>query len=162
MQKKFLLICRGRETSSIEDVLAQLSIPSESVYDARGIKKRIRQGDIACALFDDDSFSGRRDPRRFDFLNILKDSKKSFLFLTSSSSFSVADEAMSMGAQAFISRPYNCREFILRVNACYYKKKRIACLGGGTGLFNLLVGLKKLPHVIVSSVVNVAVFHQPG
>ncbi len=153
MQKKFLLICKGRETSGIEDVLAQLAIPSESARDAGSVKKKIKRGDVKCALFDDDTFSGRRDPRRFDFLNILKDSKKGFLFLTSSSSFSLADEAMSMGAQAFIARPYNCREFILRVNACYHKKKRISCLGGGTGLFNLLVGLKKLPHVIVNSIV---------
>lgn len=153
MQKKVLLICKGKETGVIEDVLSQLAIPSESVSSADAIRKKIRRGDVRCALFDDDTFSGRRDPRRFAFLNILKESKKGFVFLTSSESFSLADEAQKMGARAFVVRPYNCREFILRVNACYYGKKQITCVGGGTGLFNLLVGLKKLPRVLVKSVV---------
>ena len=153
MQKKILLVCKKEASEEIGGILSQISIPYELTFNARALKKRIKHGDIACALFDDDAFSGRRDPMRFAFLKMLKDSKKGYLFLTSSPSFSVADEASGMGAEAVIVRPYNTREFILRVNACYYRKMRIACIGGGTGLFNLLVGLKTLPRVLVNSIV---------
>lgn len=152
--KKILLICRAEAGEPIKNLLAQISIPSESSLDANLIKKKIRKADIACALFDDDSFSGKRDPRRLKILKILRNSKKDFIFLTSSSSFGLVDEAKSMRAKEFIVRPYNCREFILRINACYHKKTKIACIGGGTGLFNLLVGLKKLPQVLINSIVG--------
>jgi 2-phospho-L-lactate transferase/gluconeogenesis factor (CofD/UPF0052 family) len=35
----------------------------------------------------------------------------------------------------------------------YYQKKRIVCIGGGTGLFGTLMGLKKLPNILLSSIV---------
>lgn len=34
------------------------------------------------------------------------------------------------------------------------RKKRIACIGGGTGLFNLLMGLKTIPQTLLTSVVS--------
>lgn len=153
MKKKILLVAKGSFSESIKSILEQISIPFAPVSAVTELKKRIGQGNIACALFDDDSFLGRRDPKRFEFLNILKESKIDYIFLTSGSSFSDIDEAKSMGAKEIIINPYNYREFILRVNACYYKKARIACIGGGTGLFNLLMGIKKLPNTLINSVV---------
>lgn len=153
MQKKVLVICKGTACEEIKGILAQISIPAESACSASSVKKRLRQGDIACALFDDDAFSGHKDRNRTEIIELLRASKKEFIFLTSSPSFEVVHEAKIAGAKEFIRRPYNYREFILRVNACYYNKTRITCIGGGTGLFNLLLGLKQMPHVLISSVV---------
>ncbi|MCM8761157.1 MAG: 2-phospho-L-lactate transferase CofD family protein, partial [Candidatus Omnitrophica bacterium] len=152
-QKKILVICRGREAREIKSILAQIAIPFDFAFTATDIKRKIRRGDVACALFDNDAFSGGLDSKRLDFLKILRTSGKSFIFLSSSSSFCLAEEAESFGASEIVIRPYNYRELILRINSCYHKKVRITCMGGGTGLFNLLMGLKKLPHVLINSIV---------
>lgn len=153
MQKKILFIGKKRSFNSMEGILQQIPVPFELALNPGEAKKKIGAHNVSCALFDDDSFSGRRDPVRFEFLNILKRSKKGFIFLTSSSTFSAADEAKRMGAREFILKPYNYREFILRVNECYNRRTRITCIGGGTGLFNVLLSLKKLPHVLINSIV---------
>jgi uncharacterized cofD-like protein len=153
MQKKILVISKGSDCEEIKGILAQISIPSESACSVSSVKKRLRQGDIACAIFDDDAFSNHKDRGRIEILELLKGLKKEFIFVTSSPSFEIIHEAKISGAKEFIVRPYNCREFILRVNACYYNKTKIACIGGGTGLFNLLLGLKQLPHILINSIV---------
>jgi len=153
MQKKILVISKGAACEEIKSILAQIPIPAESVCTADSVKKKIRQGDVACALFDDDAFSGHNDRCRAESLALLRESKKDFIFVTSSPSFEAIDEARNDGAKEFIARPYNHREFILRVTACYYGNRRIACIGGGTGLFNLLSCLKQLPHVLICSIV---------
>lgn len=53
----------------------------------------------------------------------------------------------------YIVKPYNQRELIARINAINSKKKRIVCLGGGTGLFTLLTGIKTIPNILLTSVV---------
>lgn len=65
-------------------------------------------------------------------------------------------EAARLGSADYITRPYNHREFILRFYAVAQRKLKIACIGGGTGLFTLLLGLKTFPNALVSSVVNMA------
>ncbi|MHB8877072.1 MAG: response regulator, partial [Myxococcaceae bacterium] len=43
--------------------------------------------------------------------------------------------AATLGADDYVLRPYNHREFIARFLAVQVKKIRVCCLGGGTGLF---------------------------
>lgn len=63
-------------------------------------------------------------------------------------------EAARAGASDVILKPVNYREFIVRVNAVLSRKIRIVCIGGGTGLFSLLLGLKVFPRVLLTSVVS--------
>ena len=63
-------------------------------------------------------------------------------------------EAAELGACEFIARPFNVREFTSRFNAVFHKKIRISCIGGGTGLFSLLLALKELPRIQLTSVVS--------
>jgi uncharacterized cofD-like protein len=153
MAKKIILVCNRKCCSEIKSTLTQIRIPSVIVFNPEKLRKAINRSDVACSLFDNDSFSGGGDPKRLEILKILKDSKKDFIFSTSVPSFSLIDEAERMGAVDFIAKPFNIREFILRINSCYYQKRRIVCIGGGTGLFGTLMGLKKLPNVLLSSIV---------
>jgi uncharacterized cofD-like protein len=57
------------------------------------------------------------------------------------------------GARDVIEAPVHERELLLRLDAIAFGKHRIACLGGGTGLYVVLSALKELPDVLLSSVV---------
>jgi uncharacterized cofD-like protein len=153
MQKKIILICNSKCCAEIKGTLTQIRIPSAIAFTPGEVKKAISREDVACALFDNDSFSGDGDPRRSEVLDILRNSGKDFVFSSSAPSSGLIEEAKMTGASDFIAKPFNIREFILRINACYYQKKRIVCIGGGTGLFGTLMGLKKLPNVLLSSIV---------
>ncbi len=55
-----------------------------------------------------------------------------------------------------ISRPFAVRQFVDLVQQVMHQSIRIACLGGGTGLFTLLSGLKSLSGVHLSSIVSMS------
>lgn len=153
MQKKIILVCHHKCCHEIKSTLTQIRIPSQIIISPEKLRRAIDRSDAACALFDNDSFSGDCDPKRMEILKILRNSKRDFIFSSSVPSFELIDEAKRMGASDFIVKPYNIREFILRVNACFYQKRKIVCIGGGTGLFGMLMGLKKIPNVLLSSIV---------
>ncbi len=52
--------------------------------------------------------------------------------------------------------PVAIREFVSKVQRILHQGIRIACIGGGTGLFTLLSGLKTLSGVTLSSVVSMS------
>ena len=78
------------------------------------------------------------------------------MIVSSRKSLSAVKEAEKLGAKDFIIRPFNYREFFSRFRAVIEGKIRITCLGGGTGLFHMLMGLKKLPNVLLTSVVSMS------
>lgn len=153
MHKKIILICNRKCCSEIKSTLTQIRIPSAIIINPAKIREVLDGDDVACAMFDNDSFSTEGAASRLEILNILRNSKKDFIFSSSAPSLALISEAKRMGAADFIAKPFNIREFILRINACYYQKRRIVCIGGGTGLFGTLMGLKKLPNVLLSSIV---------
>ena len=55
-----------------------------------------------------------------------------------------------------IARPIAMREFVNKVQQILHQGIRIACLGGGTGLFTLLSGLKGLSGVTLASIVSMS------
>lgn len=60
------------------------------------------------------------------------------------------------GATDVVATPLHKRELILRLGAALQQRRRIACLGGGTGLFSVLTGLKELQRVLLSSIVSMS------
>lgn len=60
------------------------------------------------------------------------------------------------GARDVIAAPVHKRELVLRLSALLQRKTRIACIGGGTGLFTVLSGLKDAPRVLLSSIVTMS------
>ncbi len=63
---------------------------------------------------------------------------------------------LAEGASDVLSAPLHKRELILRLSAAVHRKLRIACIGGGTGLFVTLSGMKSVPRVLLSSVVTMS------
>lgn len=55
-----------------------------------------------------------------------------------------------------ISRPFAIRRFVASVQQSLNQNIRVACLGGGTGLYTLLSGLKALPNISLSSIVSMS------
>ncbi len=60
------------------------------------------------------------------------------------------------GARDVIATPVQKRELVLRLSALLQQKTRIACIGGGTGLFTVLSGLRDVPRVLLSSIVTMS------
>jgi uncharacterized cofD-like protein len=60
------------------------------------------------------------------------------------------------GVRDVISAPLHKRELILRLAATLQGKLRIACIGGGSGLYTLLSGIKEIPRTLLSSIVSMS------
>lgn len=112
----------------------------------------LRRADLL--VYDEDA--GLAGPQRRALFASLKRAKKPFIIVSSSKDTAAILRAKKDGASDYIPKPFHQREFILRFNAVAQKKARIACIGGGTGLFTLLLGLKQLPNALITSVVNMS------
>lgn len=55
-----------------------------------------------------------------------------------------------------LARPISIRELVSKVQLILHQATRIACLGGGTGLYTLLSGLKTLSGVNLTAIVNMS------
>ncbi|MCC7383009.1 MAG: uridine diphosphate-N-acetylglucosamine-binding protein YvcK [Deltaproteobacteria bacterium] len=60
------------------------------------------------------------------------------------------------GARDYVPMPAHKRELILRIGAALRGRFRVACLGGGTGLYTLLTGLKEVPRTLLTSIVSMS------
>ncbi len=78
------------------------------------------------------------------------------LCLTASEIQRQAIEAVHFPKAEIISKPFPVREFIQKVRQRLHEVTRIVCIGGGTGLFTLLSGLKSLSGVRLTSVVSMS------
>ncbi|MDD5174759.1 MAG: uridine diphosphate-N-acetylglucosamine-binding protein YvcK [Candidatus Omnitrophica bacterium] len=146
MNKKFLLIGSGNFVNEIRPALSGLAMKIKIANNHRDICSRLKGGDIDLVILDDDSA---------DFtLPILQRSKTKFVILSSKRSTRAVSCAREAGACDYILKPYNMRELNLRLSAVINNKTRVSCIGGGTGLFNLLMGIKNVPGLIPSSIVS--------
>ena len=57
------------------------------------------------------------------------------------------------GARDVLAPPLHKRELVLRLSAVLHRKMHVACMGGGTGLFTVLMALKDLPRTLLSAIV---------
>lgn len=150
---KFLLIGTGNFVNEIRGYISNLAIEIEIANEYHEIQPKLKKRNIDIALFDADSY--QKNPKiAKNIFNILYGSGINFIVFSSKKNISAVLEARNMGASDYIIRPYNVRELILRANAILNNRKRIACIGGGSGLFNILMGIKNLPNVLPLSVVS--------
>jgi len=75
---------------------------------------------------------------------------------SSHSDFDLIRAAHRAGAQDHIVKPFNHRELTARVFALLDGRKRICCVGGGSGLFSVLACLKPIPNTLLISLVNMS------
>ena len=146
MYKKFLLIGSGNFVNEIKPALSGLAFKIKIANAHRDICSKLKGKDIDLVILDDDS-------AKFT-LPILQKSNIKFVILSSKRSVRAISCARKVGASDYILKPYNTRELNLRLSAVMNDKTRVSCIGGGTGLFNLLMGLKNISGLIPSSIVS--------
>jgi len=151
MYKKFLLIGSGPFVEEIKKALSSLALEVEVANVYAEIAPRLKKAEIV--VFDQDSYSSSSRMVK-SILRIIVLSKKDFVILSRKKSTLAVLSAKKAGAADYILKPYNIREVNLRLSAILNQKKRIACIGGGTGLFNLLMGIKSLPAILPISIVS--------
>ncbi len=146
MYKKFLLIGAGNFVNDIKPALSGLALEIEIANTLQEVSSKLRKKGIDLAILDDDSVK--------NVLHILQRSKVNFVVLSSKGGIQAISRARAAGASDYILKPYNMRELNIKLSAVLNDKTRISCIGGGTGLFNLLIGLKSIPGVIPASIVS--------
>jgi uncharacterized cofD-like protein len=151
MEKTALLIGEARFLAEMNDVLSPLTGIVESLGDEKDALRKARGKSIKKIILDDDACSKRLSGK---VLAYAKRSGKAVIIFSSDGSHGKILAARKAGAADYILKPHHVREFIARFNAVRYKKTRIACIGGGTGLFNLLMGLKEIHNTLLFSIVS--------
>ncbi|MBU1125901.1 MAG: uridine diphosphate-N-acetylglucosamine-binding protein YvcK [Candidatus Omnitrophica bacterium] len=151
--KNFLIVGGNEFIRDIQVMVPQLARRVDSACSLRELSRRLRKEDLDIILVDVDAYRRSHSNLR-RLVKSLRNCGKDFIFVSGRKSLSAIIEARDAGAVDYLIKPYNYREFVVRLNAILQSKIRIACIGGGTGLFNLLVSLKELPNVLLTSIVN--------
>ncbi|MGH7197622.1 MAG: uridine diphosphate-N-acetylglucosamine-binding protein YvcK [Candidatus Omnitrophota bacterium] len=137
-------------------ILFRLNVEVETAHDPEEIREKLKWDDIDLVVFDYDYYYSPDTQRRLSLIRAMANSHRPFIVVSSLKDPAAIAEAKSEGASDYIVKPYNQREFILRFNALAQGKIRVSCIGGGTGLFTLLLGLKTLPDVLLTSIVSMS------
>lgn len=149
MAKSILIIGSGGFIREVSDLLSHLPYVLVFSSGEKETRDKVRHAGADAVIYDHDSF-GIGNQR----LHVVQKAKKDLIIVSSAKNSPAIMKGVVSGASDYIIKPYNCREFISRVNAVLHKRHRISCIGGGTGLFTLLLGLKALPHVLLTSIVS--------
>ena len=153
MRKDILVIGGNNFLSDVKTMLSPLGMEAEPAKNYSEIRAKLKNKNINVIIFDD-SWCRRDNDLRDKALKILQKTKKDFIVVSSKRKTESVSSARKSGAADYIIKPYNWREFTARFNAVINKKTRISCIGGGSGLFTLLMGLKNLPDVLLTSIVS--------
>lgn len=158
MKLTHVLLLGGNDVSRDLNSLFSSRQPAriETISDDAGIEGRLGEPGVDLIVVDDDFGFFANQRKRLRLIRALGNSKKPFVILSSKNDPALIEEANRNGASDYILKPYNHREFIMRFNAIAMGKTRISCIGGGTGLFTLLLGLKTLPNALLTSIVNMS------
>ena len=156
MEKKILIAGNNKFCEDTKSVLGVLGIAMVFEQDLKKIAAMLKRADAGLIIFDDDTYRRKRKTPFYYISKAVERTKKHFIIVSSNGNKAAIFKAGELGAADYIIKPYNYREFIGRFNAVYLKRERIACIGGGTGLFHMLAGLRKLPNVHLSSIVNMS------
>ena len=153
---KIFLIGEPELRKDLLRVLSRLNVTIDSEIERSRIKASLSEGRFDMMFVDADQF-WFGNGFGVGSQSWLKKCGKPFLVLSSQKNSSVlTTRSGRFGASDFLVKPYNERELILRLNALWLKKSRITCIGGGTGLFSLLLGLKTLPNTLLTSIVSMS------
>ncbi len=152
---KILVIGKSETATALSKALSKLSATIYCENNQAQIKKKLLKNKINIIFLDADDVwfeNGRKTPLEALF----RKSGKPFIVLSSQKKSTQVIEAYRRGASDTLTKPLNQRELIMRLNALLLKKTRLTCIGGGTGLFTLLLGLKTLPNFLLTSIVSMS------
>ncbi|MBU1870307.1 MAG: uridine diphosphate-N-acetylglucosamine-binding protein YvcK [Candidatus Omnitrophica bacterium] len=155
MQKKILIAGNPKFIAEIENILSRLPLDIENEPHVHKLIKRIDRRHFRVIILSD-SFAAKNRKLYLSILNFCQQVKKKVIIVSSNKKTSNILEAKSLGVSDYILTPYHYRDFIARFNAVLNNKVRISCIGGGTGLFTLLMALKTIPSVLLTSIVSMS------
>ena len=154
MFKHVLIIGDKDFTESVEEILSQANYLPHRCWSLDHLFEKISNSDVV--VLDEDYLALKSDNIFSQITEIVKEKKKVFLIISSRKLPLAVLDAFDSGINYFIAKPYNHREFISNLNAIVEKKTRITCVGGGTGLFTLLMGLKTIKDIYLTSIVSMS------
>ncbi|OQA51760.1 MAG: Gluconeogenesis factor [Candidatus Omnitrophica bacterium ADurb.Bin292] len=158
--KRVLTISSYETFSALKEILAKLPVQQtlfELTHMSFPSDANRFLGTWDLVIFDAEQVMEERSGRvPVDWAKFLSGIRGPVLFVSPQRSLETVDEAFRLGANDYVAKPFPVRELLLRVNALLERRQRIVCVGGGTGLFTLLTGLKNLSGVQLISIVNMS------
>ena len=156
MKKRILVFEEAESGTRLLDTASRLSTEVRAASSHEELLQIGRHFNPDLVLLDTNHSHVGRPLLELPLLGTLHGLKAEFLLISERKDPEAVIEAKQMGARDFIPKPFNLRELIARLNASLQRKKRIVCLGGGTGLFTVLMGLKKIPNILLTSIVSMS------
>lgn len=156
MSKKILIAGSEKFIKEMRSHLLSLDVGIDSATAEKEVTRKLRLTAISIVIFEDDAYRAEDEKICSRLLEKFRASRKKFIVLSSNKDLDTAILAKKSGAADYITIPYNSREFFMRLNTVLRNKKRITSIGGGTGLFNLLLALKTLPNMLLTSIVSMS------
>ncbi len=154
--KKILIFGENLFVKEVHDILSPLDVNIFWANTINEIELLIRQQSMDCIVIDGDAENIENLTEKTELIKQIAGSKSQYLFVASGISVENILTVKELGCSHIIQRPFNHREFIAYVSSVINRKTRITCIGGGTGLFNLLIGIKKIPNVLLTSIVTMS------
>ena len=114
---------------------------------------RLEQGGVDVVLLDERA--DRQDPLAA-FAPHLKAQHPPVLLVSASPGVEQLIQMHQRGILSCVIKPFHPRELMSCLYAVLHRQRRMVCLGGGTGLYTLLLGLKTLPSTHLTSVVSMS------
>ena len=151
MAKGVLLFGSEGFQRSLKEIFSQIPVRLESASKEQIVQTLARSQPFELAIFEDDP-SLDAESRR-SLVQVLKTAAGEAIVVSDRADKDLILDYASLGTDCIL-KPYNTRELIARLYAVLYRKTRVSCIGGGTGLFSLLLGLKTLPNVFLTSIVS--------
>ena len=152
---KILIVGQKQLQDQVAEVFSNIRLEIRTVSSTAKLSSFLATKRWDAVLLDDDFFKSHED-KMAPVLKQIHRHKKPAVVVSSNRDFSHVLKMKNLGISDYILKPFNEREFVMRVNAVIEKKTRIACIGGGTGLFHLLIGLKNIPQALLTSVVSMS------
>lgn len=136
--------------------LARFNYEWEHVANGLDAFQRVitRKFDLVILEFDLPRMSALEILRRFGSLEHFKAPPVIVLTLTEEQRLQI--ESGHFPRTEIVSRPMAIRKFVSMVQQILHQSVRVTCLGGGTGLFTLLLGLKSLSGISLASIVSMS------
>ncbi|MDD5495868.1 MAG: uridine diphosphate-N-acetylglucosamine-binding protein YvcK [Candidatus Omnitrophica bacterium] len=150
--KKVLVVGKEKFGSEIKNILSQLDMLVDVSSGEAGSLNRIEKFDLL--IYDGDLHGQEGGNFTVKAVRQVGSKKIPMIMLSAKRDTRAILDAKEAGISDYIIKPYNKRELIAKVNALISQKTRLSCIGGGTGLFNILMGLKLLPNVLLTSIVS--------
>lgn len=145
----------GHSTTAIAEAVAALGAEPVIVGDAAAIAKAVAETRAGCILIDLDGLPGDHHGG-LSAVRALTARGVAVLAVGSGLDRSQVLELFDAGCRDVVAAPFQKREVILRLSATMHDKLRIACIGGGSGLFSVLTALRDVPRILLSSIVTMS------